>query len=65
MAIQTQFRLLNLNLLRKTACGSLLLPLRLLWVLTLGFPGCISGETVDKGNNNLLDIDFGVELSSR
>lgn len=34
----------------------------LIWVLILRFTRSIRCETVDERNNNLLDVDFGVEL---
>ena len=51
-----------LDLLGQTTGGGLLLPFRLLGILVLGLACCVGGLTVDERNDNLLDVDFGVQL---
>lgn len=58
-------RLLLLYLLCKTFGCSLFLSFSLLWVLVLCLSRGICRKSVNKGDDYLFDINFGVELRSR
>lgn len=51
-----------LDFLGESTSGGLLLSLRLLGVLVLRFARRIGCEAVNKRNDNLLDVDFRVQL---
>ena len=50
------------NLFRQSFCSSFFLPLRLFWVLALCFARSIGSQSIDEGNDDKFDVDFGVKL---
>jgi hypothetical protein len=60
--ILSGFGLLEFDFFSQTTGSRIFLPFGLLRIFTLRFARGVGGETVDEGNDNLLDVDFRVQL---